>query len=287
MRAFSNLHPLALFLYFLAVFGVSMFVFNPVYLLLSLAGAIVFCCTLSGTVNTLKGVLKLLPFLIIIALLNPLFNHRGATPLFFINDNAVTLEALVYGGVMSLMLLAVILWFRAFNIIFDSEKILFLFGKISPKISLVFSMALHFIPNFIRYFKEALSVQKSLPYKSKFRLYLSCFSAVVTYSLESSVDTSCSMSARGFGCGRPAVFSRFSFKSRDGVLITATAILILLTLAYLSANYTAFTVYPEIALKIGGVRGAASCAAFGALCLLPGIYEIKEGFKWKLSASKI
>lgn len=286
MKAFSNFHPLALFAYFLSVLGVTMFVFNPLYTALSLAGGIFFCCTLSGTVKTLKSVLKLLPFLILIAVFNPLFNHRGATPLFFINDNAVTLEALVYGGVMALMILAVILWFKAFNIIFDSEKVLFLFGKISPKISLVFSMALRFISDFISYFKEVLAVQKRIPNKSRLRLYISCFSSVVTYSLENAVDTSDSMSARGYGCGKPSAFSRFTFRLRDVALLCTVLLFTAAVLYAVIENSCGFTVYPEIILKVGA-SGVLSITAFGVLCFLPGIYEIKEAFKWRISASAI
>lgn len=287
MKAFSNFHPAALFAYFLAVLAVSMFVFNPVYLAISFAGSFLLLAVLNSFSDTLKSLFKLLPFLILITAFNPLFSHNGVTPMFFINDNAVTLEAFVYGGIMALMILCVIFWFKAFNIIFDSEKILFLFGKISPKISLVFSMALHFIPSFSRYFKEELAVQKSTDYKSKIRLYTSCFSSVVTYSLESSVDTAGSMSARGYGVQRPVMFSRFRFKISDLLLLMAVIILSAVTFCSVVLKNTAFFVYPEIVLQSPNALSIMSYTAFALLCFLPGIYEIKEDLKWKYSVSRI
>lgn len=59
---------------------------------------------------------------------------------------AVTLENIIYGLFMTIMLMAVSLWFVTAGCMTDSEKILYITGKISPKISLVISMVLRFIP---------------------------------------------------------------------------------------------------------------------------------------------
>ncbi|MDD5796539.1 MAG: energy-coupling factor transporter transmembrane component T [Oscillospiraceae bacterium] len=287
MKAFSNFYPAVLMIYFLSVFSVSMFIQNPVYLILSIIGAVLFLCTLQGVLKTLKSFIKFIPFLVLITFINPLFSHNGATPLFFINDNPFTLEALIYGCILALMIICVILWFKSFNLIFDSEKLLFLFGKISPKISLVFSMALHFIPNFFRYFKEVLSVFKTSKQKSKIRLYIACFSSVITHSLESSVDTADSMSARGYSSGKPTVFSRFRFKKDDLFLLVLTVILIILTYIPIALKSTIVFFYPKVIFSPLSVFGMLSYWAFGLLCILPAIYEIKEDIKWKYSISKI
>lgn len=287
MKAFSNFHPVVIFIYFVAVFSVSMFIQNPVYLFISLTGAFLFLCVLNDIKGSIISLVKYIPFIILITVLNPLFSHNGATPLFFINDNAFTLEALIYGSILGLMILCVIFWFKSFNIIFDSEKILFLFRKISPKISLIFSMALHFIPNFSRYFNEVLAVQKKLQNKSKVKLYISCFSAVITHSLETSVETADSMSARGHATGRVTNFGRFRVKSNDVILLTTTIILALLTYTAIVTGDTKVVYYPVIVFSNSGVSAIISYTAFTVLCLLPGIYEIKEDLKWKYSISKI
>lgn len=61
------------------------------------------------------------------------------TPLFFLNGNPVTLEAVLYGLDIAAMLVAVMYWFKCYNHIMTSEKILFLFGKVIPKLSLLLS----------------------------------------------------------------------------------------------------------------------------------------------------
>lgn len=55
------------------------------------------------------------------------------TPLFFLNGNAVTLEAILYGLDIAVMLVAVMYWFKCYNHIMTSEKVLFLFGRAIPK----------------------------------------------------------------------------------------------------------------------------------------------------------
>ena len=43
-------------------------------------------------------------FFLLMAFANPLLVHNGETVLFFMNDNPVTLEAMIYGGMSSLMI---------------------------------------------------------------------------------------------------------------------------------------------------------------------------------------
>ncbi len=286
MNSFSKFHPAVLLLYFVAVFSVSMFIQNPIYLSLSLLGSISFLITLKGIKHSLKSLSSFILMGLIIALTNPLFSHNGATPLLFINGNAYTLEALIYGFVFALLIICVIFWFKVFNEIFDSEKILFLFGRINPKISLIFSMSLNFIPNFTRYFKEVLSVQKSIE-KSKIKLYTSCFSAVITHSLEEALETADSMSARGYGTDKATCFSRFRFKSTDTAMLIFVLITTALTYIAIILKTTAFMYYPIFAVEPVTLSSAISYTAFGLLCFTPVIYEIKEDLIWKYSVSKI
>lgn len=81
-----------------------------------------------------------------IAVINPLFSHNGVTPLFFLNGNPVTLEAVLYGLDIAVMLVAVLYWFKGYNHVMTSDKFLFLFGRAIPRLALVLSTALRFVP---------------------------------------------------------------------------------------------------------------------------------------------
>ena len=135
--AFSHLHPAASFVFFAAVITLTMLYMHPVLLIISLTAA-------AGYVwHFGKTLIYLVPFLLFMSALNALFNHAGVTPLFYLsNGNAVTKESLTFGFYASVMFSAVILWFECFNVVMTSDKLLCLFGRLSPSVSLLLSMAL-------------------------------------------------------------------------------------------------------------------------------------------------
>lgn len=105
--AFSRCHPVLNFFYFAVVLGFTMFIQHPVYLAVSFVAATAYSMWLNGVKKVLKiNFLLTLPSLLIVALLNPMFNHYGVTPLLYIESsgNWVTLEAMVYGIVLGCVL---------------------------------------------------------------------------------------------------------------------------------------------------------------------------------------
>ena len=154
--SFSMCHPLLNFFYFAVALLFTMFNQHPVFLGISYAGAFVYGGLLNGWRKTLKqGLLLTLPGLLIIVLLNPMFNHYGVTMLYYIESsgNWITLEAIVYGIVLGAVMFIVIQWFSCYNTVMTSDKFIYLFGRIIPALSLVLSMALRFVPRFLRQLK--------------------------------------------------------------------------------------------------------------------------------------
>lgn len=94
------------------------------------------------------------PVLFLTMIINPLSNHRGVTVLFYLNDNAITLEAILYGLASAAMLVSVVMWFSCFNKIMTSDKIIYLFGRMIPVIALLLSMCFRFIPLLKARFRE-------------------------------------------------------------------------------------------------------------------------------------
>lgn len=282
MNTLKNFHPLTLFLYFLYVLFISVFSFNPIVLVSGLSGAVLYCLIISDKKAALKLLLTCIIMFLIVTLTNPLFSHNGKTVLFFINDNRVTLEAFIYGGVLGFAIAEVILCFKCFNLVFDSEMLIFLFGKISPKIALVFSMTLHFIPNLIRSFKEINGSQKTVN-KHRVKRYLSSFSAVITLAMENSIITSDSMKARGYGCGKREYYNRFKITPADAVYIAVFTALFLLSIIFKSD----FIYYPDFIFPGLYSLNIVGYTAFFILAFIPFLFELKEGVKWKYSISKI
>ena len=175
----------------------------------------------------------------------------------------------------------------------SSDKFLWLFGRPFPKISLVLSAALRFIPLFVRQSKEVSRAQKAMgiyssnSYVDKIKAAFSVLSVMITRALESAIDTSMSMKSRGYGTGRRTSFSIFRFTLRDLIFLITALALFAVTLIGITLGKTEFYYYPEITEIQADAGFIITCSAYFALAILPFITEIKEELKWKYCISKI
>ena len=98
MDTFSTYHPVINFIYFVIVIGLSMFFMHPVFLVISLICSMAYGIYLKGKKAMKVFFFAMLPSCLLMAIINPLFSHAGATMLFYLKDgNPVTLESIVYG----------------------------------------------------------------------------------------------------------------------------------------------------------------------------------------------
>ena len=292
MRSFENANPLALAVYFFAVSGISMFCMNPLLLFLSLTGAVLYYFVRSGR-KRMKSHLWSLGLFLVLVVLNPLVSHNGVTVLFVLNHNPVTLEAAVYGIAAAGMILAVLYWFRSFTEIMTSDKLLYLFGKFSPKLALVLSMGLRYVPLFTRQAQKIGQTQTALGlYKDdnlidRFRGAMRIFDVLVTWGLENGIITADSMTARGYGIGKRSHFSIFRFRRSDIVLLISTAFLLGVTVLAIGSGSMDFTYYPAIRPTGYSHTALVGYIAYGILILIPTILEAEETIKWTFLQSKI
>ncbi len=291
MQGLAFYNPIAAAVYFICAAGVAMFTINPLLLALSCAGALSFDIALRG-LRGRQGRLPLFILFAVMALINPLTHHNGATVLFVMNDNPVTLEALIYGVNASAMIIGVLFWFRSFSRIMTSDRLLYLFGRLSPKAALILSMALRYVPLFGRQAKRINSAQKALGlYKDDnaidaLRGGLHVFSALVTWALENGITTADSMSARGYGVSRRTSYAPFRFGRADACLTLLCVLLAGAVCAGLASGALAFRYYPRIVSAPLSPLACVSYAAYACLAALPTILEIGESLKWRCLKSK-
>ncbi len=292
MKSLSESHPVVTALYFLSVTGIAMFLQHPGITACSLLGAMLLFLLRNGAREG-KSHLWFLGLFAVMALVNPLVSHNGATVLLVINHNPITLEALLYGISMSASLLAVLYWFRSFSQIMTRDKLLCVFGKLSPKLALILSMALRYAALFSAQTRRVVQTQKALGlYRedhilARLRGGVRIFSVMLTWALENGITTADSMSARGYGIGKRTQFSVYRFYWKDAVLLGLCILLVLLVLSGAAAGSLEFHYYPTIHSGVQDVWQSISLASFGLLALLPGILEIKEKIKWNCCLSKI
>lgn len=224
---FQKCHPLTNFLYFGLVIGFSMFFMHPVCLFISLFTAILYHIQLNGQKSSRFLLSYALPMILLTALINPAFNHRGATILGYLpTGNPLTLESICYGIAAAVMLSAVLCWFSCYTAVMTSDKFVYLFGKIIPTLSLILSMALRFVPRFkaqLQLVKEAQAgIGRDISNGSawpRLKHAITCFSVMVTWSLENAIETADSMKSRGYGLKGRTAFSIYTFTKRDCYLL--------------------------------------------------------------------
>lgn len=292
MRAFADYHPAAVTVYFLAVSGIAMFCMHPVIIAISLLGALLLFFVRNGRRHG-KSHLYFLGLFLVMTLINPLVSHNGATVLFVMNHNPVTLEALLYGAAASGSILSVLYWLRSFSQIMTSDKLLYLFSMLSPKLSLVLSMAIRYVSLFSRQTKKAAQAQKALGlYKEdnvldSLRGGIRVFSVMLTWALENGIITADSMAARGYGTGKRTHFSLFRFRGADACLLLSSLLCFAVVCAGIGAGVLEFRYYPVAKGAAVSYPTVLSCTAYALLALLPTVIQIKEAIKWNCFVSNI
>ncbi|MCR5809266.1 MAG: energy-coupling factor transporter transmembrane protein EcfT [Clostridiales bacterium] len=292
--AFGQTHPAVELFFFLAVMLITAFVLHPAVTGISLAAACAYNVYLRGRKALLFTLCFVLPFILLIAVLNPLFNHAGVTVLFYLhNGNAVTLEAVLYGIVSACMFAALISWCSCLNAVMSSDKYVCLFGRAIPVLSLLFSMVLRFVPRFTARIGLVSAAQKSTcpemgksPVKA-LKHGVSVLSFTTSWALESSVVMADSMKSRGYGLPGRTSYSIYRFDSRDAVLAALLAAFCVVSIAAMVSKRICFRFYPSIKYSSFGALSAAGYAAFALLCLLPLLLDILENVRWHSIRSKI
>ena len=296
-NSFSGFHPLVNMVYFLIVILGCAFLLHPVCLGISLAAAVSYCCVLQGWKKTLKTVVCFaLPVMILSVLINPLFNHYGVTTLFYLQDgNPVTLESMLFGLVMALMLCAVILWFQCYSRVMTSDKFICLFGRLIPALSLIISMILRFLPQFIRRSRVIEQGQRGIgrdgsgSFRKKFRYGLQRFSILITWSLENAIQTGDSMKSRGYGLKGRTAYSIFRFTARDGLLLLLTTVPAGLFFAACITGQVYASFNPRI--RISGwpleATGLLLYLFYAFVCFLPVLLELRQAMVWQRQKKRI
>ena len=290
--AFSDFHPAVNLCYFAAAIGLSMFLMHPVFLTLSLVSACAYLCYLQGGRGFVRQVGYLLPVLLFTALLNPLFNDRGETILFALqNGHAVTLESVCFGLASAALMGASILWFNCCNAVFTTDKIIFLFGRLIPSLSLLISMTLRFVPRFKDYLLTTLQVQRAMEAPrgklDTLKQALTAFSATVSWAMEQSIVTADSMKSRGYGAAGRTAYAIYLFERRDGLALGILALLCLGTVIPWMTGAVSWTFFPAMTGGAAGVGPILSYLSFLGLCLMPLTIDLTEDCKWNSLRSKI
>ena len=285
-RGFSGYHPIINFLWFVEVIGFTMFFMNPICLAASFAGALCYYIRLRGAKALRFCIRGVLPIMLLAALVNPAFNHEGATILCYLpGGNPLTLESILYGLAAAILLSASILWFGCYSEIMTSDKFIYLFGRVIPALSLVLSMTLRFVPRFASQLKSASDAQTCIgrgvhdgKMRQRLKNALDLLSSLISWSMESAITTADSMKSRGWGLPNRTAFSIYRFEDRDK---SALAWLLCGGVYVLSGSIAGgfeWRYFPTIKGGTQNVFTVSFHVVYLALCLTPTLIELYENY---------
>ncbi|CAH1215546.1 Energy-coupling factor transporter transmembrane protein EcfT [Paenibacillus auburnensis] len=287
---FRAMHPAVALLYYGGLMLFAALLFHPLFLVTEIAGLAGLLLLQGQGRQLLRG----LPFYLLmagsVAVLNPLFSHRGAHILFYFWDQPVTLEAVLYGLMMMLVLLTIFIIFISYNYTVTTDKFMYLFAAAAPKTALLTLMALRFVPLFQRRLRQITLIQRlrgidagqgSL--RKRMQDGMTLLKVLLTWSLEEALQTGDSMKARGYGIRKRSTYSIFKLDRLDkGILLVLTVSGLIPLLGWLQ-GYGILEIYPRMKPMEFGGGEVVMYISFCLFVLTPLGLEGKEKWLWRSS----
>ncbi len=292
--AFEEFHPIINLGFFLGMIVSTMLFFDMVFIPISFFAAFTYGFYV-GRKKFIKMVfIFVIPVMVISIIVNLYTNQLGSEILFYFLGREVYYEALIYGLITAMSFGSILMWFYAYNYVVSSDKFLYVFGKIIPTLSLVFSMVLRFIPLFHKRATLISTGQKCIGHdmgsgtkKERARHGVKILSIMTTWSLENSIDTSDSMKARGYGLPGRSSYTQFVFSPRDGMLMAVFVILLGIIFAGIPTSGIKVLYYPEIYWEYESSYWPFIYIGAAIFAFYPILLNLKEAIRWKYLESKI
>ena len=159
---FESCHPAVNLIFYVAVIYGSIAFDNPVFIAISYLCAFAYSVKRNGK-KALVFNLCLLPFVLIFALYYSSYTHFGLTVVQknFIGNN-LTVESFVYGLTIGIRVLSVVAWCESLFNVFSSDKVVYLFGRVNPLLSLFLTIILRLVPRLKLEAKKINLAQKGI-----------------------------------------------------------------------------------------------------------------------------
>ena len=273
---FEQCHPAVNFIFYAFVIAASAIFNSPAFV------AVSFVCSFAYSVkkNGKRAVVfnsALVALSALFALYYASYTHFGVTVLGknFIGNN-ITLESIVFGAVTGLKISSVVMWFSSLFRVFPSDKTVYLFGRVSPRLSLFLSILLRTVPKIKKDASQINSARRALGKGAgqgnlfkRIKNSVSLVSALITRTVESFVASSDSMRSRGSLLRGRRAFSIYRFDNRDRVYVVAMFAAAAATVCGASLGTARIVYDPKIVLPPPSALAFVSCGAYLVFCLMP------------------
>ena len=282
---FERCHPAVNLIYFAAVVAAMITFQHPVFLAVSFLCAFAYSIKRGGW-KTLMFNLCLLPLIAAFALYYSSYTHFGMTVLQqnFVGNN-MTLESLVYGIVLGVCVAGVCIWFSCVYSVFTTDKVVYLFGKVSPRLSLFLAILLRMVPRIKKEAKRINMAQQGIGRGTnqgnlwqKAGNCIRIFSMLITWTIDSLTVASESMRSRGSSLRGRKAFSIYRFDNRDRAYVIGMFLCLTLTMMAALLGQTDMVYDPKI---IWTDVSPILCLGYAVLCLMPLMLEIWTEYRFQ------
>lgn len=291
---FDSYHPALNLLFFVAVIAAALLWNHPVFIGIGFVCAATYIFILRGK--------KAIPF-VFLALVFPFawaawfsYNtHFGVTNLgeTFIGNN-ITLESLAFGFAQGCQISTAFMWALCVFELFTADKVVYLLGRISPRLSLLLAVALRACPLVAQRASRVNVAQKgigrgsrcgSIPFRV--RNWVRRVSIVITWSIEHFSEMSDSMRSRGSLLRGRSAYSLYRFDARDRTLVLAMFALITISVAGMLLTQTSIQYNPQIIFNRMTALSFMFYAAYLVFCLLPGALQLVGEWHFRQLTSRV
>ena len=191
------------------------------------------------------------------------------------------LTVVTYGVVLGVAVVSMMIWMSCVYSVFSSDKVVYLFGKISPRLSLFLAILLRMVPRVKAEAKRIHTARKGLGkgidqggFFQRIKNGIRIFSMLISWTIGSLATASDSMRSRGSTLRGRTAFSIYRFDNRDrAYVITLFACLTLTAMAIL-LGLTDMVYDPLIIWEPIAGTNVLFYIGYATLCMMPLALEL-------------
>lgn len=294
-EAFSKYNPMVILMFFTGAVLFNVMFIHPVFLVISLVISVLYCLFVKGR-SAFSLIVGMIPVFVIVSAVNPLFNTGGDKVLFMLTEmRPYTLQALLYGMAVAAVFISVIIWFASYNVVMDSDGILYVFGKRLPAFSMIFVMVMRLVPDLLKKMKDISDGRKCIGVddedkgiSGKIKNGMTVISVMFSWTLENSVITGDSMKSRGYGVSERTFFSLFKVRKKDMIISAVMVVLAGIVVFCAVRGGMSASYIPKIVFADGSdIYFSVGIIAYILFLMIPVGLNIAEVLKWRVLKSKI
>jgi len=278
---FDSYHPFLNLLFFATVIAFTIWWTHPAFLAVSYACAFVYSIKLRGPRALILNV-ALIVFALLWGVWFAANTHFGITMLgSTVIGNNITLESLLFGIVQGFMLASVAMWFSCVFVVFTTDKVVYLLGRVSPRLALMLAIVLRAVPVVANRSKRigvaqrgmGMGVGQGLIHR-RIAHAVHHISALITWSIDRFTEMAESMKSRGSRLRGRTAFSLYRFDNRDRSLTLFMVALITVCGVSIAFGQPFMLYSPEIVMNRLTVATVVFLVAYFAFCITPFMLQV-------------